>query len=187
MDVLGLDACAAEGAGGVCVEPRVDALDVERVAALGEETERLRRLEGGEADGAFEPVSGTGQRVETEEREAIHDGSGDTGLTAGGDGKGVGLLARAVLGVEEEEEGDGEDDGEDGDEDGDSGSEGVGGLRDDEGGRVIRRRSSSLRRRQGEVESHGELRASQWGYMGIYISTPRNYVHTDLITSLPPA
>lgn len=55
-DIFRVDPEAAERAGGVGVEPAVDALDVEGVAAFGEEAEDLGVVEAAEADGAVEVV-----------------------------------------------------------------------------------------------------------------------------------
>lgn len=64
--VFRVDPVPAKRAGGVGVEPRVDALDVEGVLALGEETEDLGPVEPGQADGALEPLLLTSERPEPE-------------------------------------------------------------------------------------------------------------------------
>lgn len=53
MPILGRDAGAAERAVGVVLEPDVYAVDVENVAAVGDDSELLVVLEFAETDGAF--------------------------------------------------------------------------------------------------------------------------------------
>lgn len=105
--VLGADAVATQRARGVLVEPRVDALHVERVFALGQEAEDLLRLEPGQADRALEAVLLAAEGGEPEEWQLldhlsvhprVHPSQRDGCL---GDGRGP-----AALHVEEEHEDD---------------------------------------------------------------------------------
>ena len=87
-DVLRVDAVAAEGASGVGVEPRVDALDVEGVPALGEEAEDLGALEAVEADGALEAfLVVAAECAEAEHRERLHHSAVDAGVFSSGSGR----------------------------------------------------------------------------------------------------
>ena len=75
--LVGLQNGAAQGAGGVRVEPHVDALEVEAVAALGQRAPHLVLLELPQADGAFQPVSDFGRfhmlrRLVPEFRQRFH-------------------------------------------------------------------------------------------------------------------
>ena len=112
------------------VEPGVDALDVESVAALGQQPESLGGLEPAKADGALESFLLPTQRAEAEHGQGLDDGAVDAGVPPvpaaratgargpGAAGAPVGPrrlrgAALAVLGVEQEEERDGEDAGDD--------------------------------------------------------------------------
>lgn len=80
-DIFRVDPEAAERAGGVGVEPGVDALNVEGVVAFGEEAEDLRVFEAAEADGAVEvAVSVAAEGAEPEDREGFDDGAVDAGV-----------------------------------------------------------------------------------------------------------
>ncbi|GER52039.1 DNA polymerase III subunit beta, partial [Striga asiatica] len=115
--VLGTHSASAEWASRVGLEPRVDTLDVESVAAFGEEAEELVWVEPVEADGALQPVflvAFEGREPEDWEgldRETVRA----AGVLAGGRRRrrGGGGVHIAVLHVEEEEERDGEDGRED--------------------------------------------------------------------------
>lgn len=130
-DVLRVDADATERAGGVGVEPRIDAFDVEAVAALGQQPERLRGLEPAQAHCALQPLLLPLQRPEPEDRERLDHRSIHPGVPPlGGGGREPpirapagavgGSAALAVPGIEEEEEGEGKDDGEHANDDGDA-------------------------------------------------------------------
>ena len=146
-DIFRVDPEAAERAGGVGVEPGVDALDVEGVAAFGEEAEDLGVVEAAEADGAVEVVvmavaAAEEEGAEAEDGEGFHDGAVDAGVLSGGDGGGgegkgrrsccvevvvvivITVVVDTVFGVEEKEEDNGKDGGEDADDDSNAGSEG---------------------------------------------------------------
>lgn len=127
-----MDPDAAERAGGVGLEPDVDAFDVEAVLAFGKEAEELSRFEPVEADRALEPLPVAGQRSKPEHWEGLHDGAADARAAAlrGGEtavaaavAAVVADVALAVLGVEEEEEGEGEYGGEHAYDDGDARTE----------------------------------------------------------------
>ena len=76
---------AAQRARGVRVEPRVHALDVERVLALRQEPEHLGGLELREADGAVETVLLSPQGSESEDWKRFHDGTVDAGVFPSGE------------------------------------------------------------------------------------------------------
>jgi hypothetical protein len=110
-DVLPADAPAAHGARRVRLEPRVDALRVERVPAPGQDAEHLGRVERAQAHRALGRVRPAGARVaEPERRERAPSGAAQSGaavpLARGGlePEAGHAAAAFAVLGVDEEEE-----------------------------------------------------------------------------------
>jgi hypothetical protein len=71
----GEEAPAAERAGGVRQQPRVDALEVERVAALGQQPELVVGLELAQAHGAVERVLAAAQHAVVEEhRQRVDEG-----------------------------------------------------------------------------------------------------------------
>lgn len=107
------------------VEPRIDALDMERMFAFWEEAEDLGLVEPGQADRALEPVLVTAERPEAENGQGLDDGAVNARVfTRGGSGgSGIGVsadddesTALAVLGIEENKEEDGEDGGENADD-----------------------------------------------------------------------
>lgn len=144
---------AAERAVGVGLEPGVDAVDVEGMAALGEEAQGLVLLELVEADGAVGdahhtlPLPVPAHRHRLDQRLLYAAAAAGVSCAVGrrrggGVAAGGGAGGGAVLGgdgvVGDEEEGGGED-ADDGDDEG--GEVGVGGVRclQEEGGRRRRR------------------------------------------------
>lgn len=79
---VGEEAAAAERAGGVRQQPRVDAVDVERVAALGEEAEAVVVRELAEADRAVERIlpAGADHGAVEEHRQRVDEGLVDAGV-----------------------------------------------------------------------------------------------------------
>lgn len=65
-DVFRVDPIAAKRAGGMSVEPRVNAFHVEGVLAFWEESKNLGRFEPGQAHGAFKAVFLAPQGSESE-------------------------------------------------------------------------------------------------------------------------
>lgn len=70
------------------IEPGIDALDVERVLAFGEQPEDFSWVEPGQADSALKPVFLAPERPEPEDRERIDYSPIDSGVSAAGWGVG---------------------------------------------------------------------------------------------------
>jgi len=140
---VGEEAAAAERAGGVRQQPRVDAVDVERVAALGEEAEAVVVRELAEAHRAVEGVlpAGADHGAVQEHRQRIDEGLVDTGvmeveqlLELSLERGGVRVAPVRVAGIprrraeqepdeEVQQAGDEEDDGQDQDDEKDAGAD----------------------------------------------------------------
>ena len=126
--IFGVDARAAERAAGLGLEPAVDAVEVEGVAAAREEAEQVRVVEARQAHRALQPLPGPAESRESEERQRLDHRLGDAVVRrrrrddrGGGGGDGGGWMAE--FGVHEEKEGEREDHGEDANDDGYAGAE----------------------------------------------------------------
>ncbi|KAG6536984.1 hypothetical protein ZIOFF_002062 [Zingiber officinale] len=121
------EARPAQRASGVGQKPGVDALDVERVATLGEKPELVVCLELAKADGAVERVLDAGDGLVLEDGEGVNEGLIDASvveveelLQLALEGRGMLRFVRAPVAVPQEvpheevkETGDEEDDGQD--------------------------------------------------------------------------
>ncbi|WVZ20955.1 hypothetical protein V8G54_008277, partial [Vigna mungo] len=116
-NVLRIHAVPAQRTRGMRVQPRVHALDVERVLAFRQQPENLRRLELRQAHRAVQPFLLSPQRSESENGKRFHYGPVNAGVLSPGERRhgprnrapaAVDGTAVAVFDVKKEERGEGD-------------------------------------------------------------------------------
>lgn len=116
-NVLRIHAVPAQRTRGMRVQPRVHALDVERVLAFRQQPENLRRLELRQAHRAVQPLLLSPQRSESENGKRFHHGPVNAGVLSPGERRhrprnrapaAVDVAAVAVFDVKKEQRGEGD-------------------------------------------------------------------------------